>query len=72
MVVLTGGRQTGKTSTFRRPFPNHEFVSLDLPTVAGLRRDRVPIARNSTDFAPELDNLRGESAIASVQTHSLR
>jgi hypothetical protein len=33
-VVLTGARQTGKTSTFRRLFPNHEFVSLDLPTEA--------------------------------------
>jgi uncharacterized protein len=27
-------RETGKTSTFRRLFPNHEFVSLDLPTEA--------------------------------------
>jgi len=34
VVVLTGARQTGKTSTFRRLFPNHEFVSLDLPTEA--------------------------------------
>jgi len=30
----TGARQTGKTSTFRRLFPEHEFVSLDLPTEA--------------------------------------
>jgi predicted AAA+ superfamily ATPase len=34
VVVLTGARQTGKTSTFRRLFPKHEFVSLDLPTEA--------------------------------------
>jgi len=34
VVVLTGARQTGKTSTFRRLFSNHEFVSLDLPTEA--------------------------------------
>jgi uncharacterized protein len=32
--ALTGARQNGKTSTFRRLFPNHEFVSLDLPTEA--------------------------------------
>ncbi len=34
MIVFTGARQSGKASTFRRLFPNHEFVSLDLPTEA--------------------------------------
>src|SRR6267142_6003968 len=34
VVVLTGARQTGKTSTLRRLFPSHAFVSLDLPTEA--------------------------------------
>ena len=34
VVVLTGARQTGKTSTLRRMFPNHRLVSLDLPTEA--------------------------------------
>src|SRR5690606_16157617 len=34
VVVVTGARQTGKTSTLRRLFPDHEFVSLDLPTEA--------------------------------------
>ena len=34
MVVLTGARQTGKTSTFRRLFPQYGFVTLDLPTEA--------------------------------------
>jgi uncharacterized protein len=34
VVVLTGGRQTGKTSTLIRLFPQHNFVSLDLPTEA--------------------------------------
>lgn len=34
MVVLTGARQIGKTSTFRRLFPDYEFVTLDLPTEA--------------------------------------
>ena len=34
VVVLTGARQTGKTSTLRRLFPDHGFVSLDLPTEA--------------------------------------
>ena len=34
VIVLTGARQTGKTSTFRHLFPNYAFVSLDLPTEA--------------------------------------
>jgi len=34
VAVLTGARQTGKTSTFRRHFPGYEFVSLDLPAEA--------------------------------------
>jgi uncharacterized protein len=34
VLVLTGARQTGKTSTLRRLFPDHAFVSLDLPTEA--------------------------------------
>jgi hypothetical protein len=52
VVVLTGARQTGKTSTLRRLFSDHEFVSLDLPTeakqaekepVAFLRRHPAPV-----------------------------
>ena len=34
VVVLTGARQTGKTSTLRRLFADYNFVSLDLPTEA--------------------------------------
>lgn len=34
VAVLTGARQTGKTSTLLRLFPNSGFVSLDLPTEA--------------------------------------
>jgi len=34
VIVLTGARQTGKTSTFRYLFPDYAFVSLDLPTEA--------------------------------------
>ncbi len=31
VVVLTGARQTGKTSLVRRAFGSYEYVSLDLP-----------------------------------------
>jgi predicted AAA+ superfamily ATPase len=34
VLVLTGARQTGKTSTLLRLFPNYSFVSLDLPSEA--------------------------------------
>ena len=32
VVVLTGARQTGKTSLVKHLFPNYELVSLDLPS----------------------------------------
>jgi hypothetical protein len=61
VVVLTGARQTGKTSTFRRLFPNHEFVSLDLPTEAEqaekepqtfLQRHPMPVMIDEVQYAP--------------------
>src|SRR5208282_2716736 len=63
VVVLTGARQTGKTSTFRRLFPNHDFVSLDLPTEAEqaekepqsfLRRHLPPVIIDEVHYAPGL------------------
>ena len=63
VVVLTGARQTGKTSTFRRLFPNHAFVSLDLPTEAEqaekepqsfLRRHPPPVIIDEVQYAPGL------------------
>jgi len=62
-VVLTGARQTGKTSTFRRLFPEHEFVSLDLPTEAEqaekepqsfLRENPAPVIIDEVQYAPGL------------------
>lgn len=63
VVVLTGARQTGKTSTFRRLFPNHKFISLDLPTEAEqaekepqsfLRRHSPPVIIDEVQYAPGL------------------
>jgi uncharacterized protein len=63
VVVLTGARQTGKTSTFRRLFPDHQFVSLDLPTEAEqaekepqsfLRRHLAPVIIDEVQYAPGL------------------
>jgi uncharacterized protein len=63
VVVLTGARQTGKTSTFRQLFPDHRFVSLDLPTEAEqaekepqsfLRRHTAPVIVDEVQYAPGL------------------
>jgi predicted AAA+ superfamily ATPase len=63
VVVLTGARQTGKTSTLRRLFPHHGFVSLDLPTEAEqaekepeafLRRHPAPVIIDEVQYAPGL------------------
>ena len=62
-VVLTGARQTGKTSTFRRLFPTYEFVSLDLPSEAEqaekepqsfLQRHPAPVIVDEVQYAPGL------------------
>jgi len=63
VVVLTGARQTGKTSTLLRLFPNHGFVPLDLPTEAEqaekephnfLRRHPSPMIIDEVQYAPGL------------------
>src|SRR5450631_388658 len=63
VVVLTGARQTGKTSTFLRLFPKHTFVSLDLPNEAEqaekepgtfLQRHPPPVLIDEVQYAPGL------------------
>jgi predicted AAA+ superfamily ATPase len=63
IVVLTGARQTGKTSTLKRLFPDFHFVSLDLPTeaeqaekepVAFLERHPPPTIIDEVQCAPDL------------------
>src|SRR6185503_9457904 len=63
VVVLTGARQTGKTSTLVRLFPQYEVVSLDLPTEAEqaekepdafLRRHPSPLIIDEVQYAPAL------------------
>lgn len=43
IVLLTGARQVGKTRLVQRAFPDHRYVSLDLPTEAA-RADQDPEA----------------------------
>lgn len=63
VTVLTGARQTGKTSTFLHLFPKHSFVSLDLPTEAEqaekeprsfLLRHPPPVIIDEVQYAPGL------------------
>lgn len=52
-VVLTGARQTGKTTLLRELFPGHHYVSLDLPSAAELA-DREPESFLAQHPAPVL------------------
>lgn len=63
VVVLTGPRQTGKTSLLRRLFPRHAYASLDLPLEAAeagesgevfLERHRAPLIVDEIQYAPNL------------------
>jgi uncharacterized protein len=63
VVVLTGARQTGKTALVRRLFPQHTYVSLDLPSEAEqaeqepvrfLERHATPVIVDEIQYAPKL------------------
>lgn len=63
VVVLTGARQTGKTALVRRLFPQHAYVSLDLPSEAEqaereparfLERHPPPLVVDEVQYAPQL------------------
>ena len=63
VVVLTGARQTGKTSLMRRLFPDHAFITLDLPSEAEqaehdpgsfLARHPPPLIVDEVQYAPGL------------------
>ena len=63
VVVVTGARQTGKTSLVRRLFPKHSFVTLDLPSEAEqaesdpgsfLARHPPPVIVDEVQYAPGL------------------
>lgn len=63
VVVLTGARQTGKTSTLLRLFPDYAIVSLDLPAEAEqaekdpgtfLDRHPAPVIIDEVQYAPGL------------------
>jgi len=62
-VVLTGPRQVGKTAMVRKVFPDADYVSLDLPSVAAeaegnaerfLRARREPLILDEIQYGPSL------------------
>jgi uncharacterized protein len=61
-LLLTGSRQSGKTSLIERTFPSYRYVSLDLPSVAEeaesgegfLARHPPPVILDEVQYAPGL------------------
>lgn len=62
-LVVTGGRQTGKTTLLRHLFPDASFASLDLPSAAGQADERgeeflqsyqEPVILDEVQYAPGL------------------
>ena len=63
VVVLSGARQTGKTTLVQRLFPKYNYVSLDLPSEAAqaesaprtfLARHKAPLIVDEIQYAPTL------------------
>ncbi len=62
-IVLTGARQTGKTTLLKSIFPKHTYVSLDLPSEASLAEQSpetflekypTPLLIDEVQYAPKL------------------
>lgn len=62
-IVLTGARQTGKTTLLKHLLPGHRYVSLDLPSLAEraernpdefLREHEPPLIIDEVQYAPAL------------------
>lgn len=62
-VIVTGARQTGKTTLLREVFASHRYVSLDLPSLAEqaendpeafLQSNPAPLLIDEAQYAPKL------------------
>src|SRR5262249_61764749 len=63
VIVLTGARQTGKTTLLQKLFADYTYVSLDIPSTASLAshspeeflsRYPAPLLVDEVQYAPEL------------------
>ena len=57
-VLLTGARQTGKTSLLRQSFPNAAFVTLDLPSIAAQAAGSPGLLLDASEGAVILDEVQ--------------
>lgn len=78
VVVLTGARQTGKTSLTKKTFPDYNYVSLDVPAIAELAekdpthffsRYQPPIIIDEVQYAPEI--FRHIKAMVDKERHTM-
>lgn len=62
-IVLTGARQTGKTTLLREVFPDYQYVSLDVPSLAEqaelnptqfIEENPPPLVIDEAQYAPKL------------------
>ncbi len=62
-LILTGARQTGKTTLLKQIFPKHQYASLDLPSLAEqaekepeafLKKFPPPVLIDEAQYAPGL------------------
>ena len=62
-MVVSGARQSGKTTLLKATFPRHRYVSLDLPSVAEqaernpeqfLAENPAPLLVDEVQYAPGL------------------
>lgn len=62
-LVVTGARQSGKSTLLKKIFPNHNYVTLDLPSIAEqaennsgefLERHSAPLIIDEIQYAPGL------------------
>ena len=71
-VLVTGARQTGKTSLLRHLFPRASYITLDLPAYAEaattapdslLNKYPEPLIIDEIQYAPVLDDAAGLRAL---------
>ncbi len=78
VVALTGARQVGKSSLLKRSFPDHHYVSLDVPSVASaaehdptafFARHPLPVLIDEVQYAPGL--FRPLKALVDADRHAM-
>lgn len=70
-VLLTGARQSGKTSLLRETFPRASFVTLDLPSAAQQAEERPEEFLRSHDEPVILDEVQYSPALFRYLKHAI-